>query len=444
MDVKNKSILVLGLGKSGLEVINFLSNYNANIFLFDDNEDVLNEIVFKYGYKKYSIGMQIDFAVISPGISKFHFMVKELNKLNIDIISELELAYNYSKGDLIAVTGTNGKTTTVSLIGEILKSYTENYYVLGNIGLPYISKVDEICDDSITCLEVSSFQLEFIKNFRSNISIILNLQPDHLDRYYNELDYYSTKLCIYKNCGTQDYVILNFDDNNIINLTSNIKCRKLYISLYNEVYGIYYKDGEIYINLNSFKYKISTEHIKLYGRHNLYNVMASVLSTYLLGIPIDLIVDQIYKFKGLPHRMQFIKEVSGVKFINDSKATNIASCLTAIKSMDNYIHVLIGGSDKGEDFNSLFNNINNKDNITFYFFGGNSESIYNIAKNYYTDNKIYKVDNLYEAVNLSYIYSNEGDTILLSPACASFDKYKNYEERGKHFIDIVRSLNAKK
>lgn len=444
MEIVNKNILVLGLGKSGEEVLKFLTKYNTNIFLYDDNEKLLNEYTYKFGCSKYVAGIKIDMAIISPGISKFHYIVGELKKLNVKIISELEFAYTYSKGKIIAVTGTNGKTTTVTLIGEILKNYTRNCFILGNIGIPYITMVDNMSNESITCLEVSSFQLEFIEKFHPNISIILNLQPDHLDRYYNELDYYNTKLSICNNYDIQDYVILNFDDENVKCLENVIKANKLYVSLYEKVHGIYYNDGYIYFNLSEFNYRISTSNFKLLGKHNLYNIMTSILSTYLIGVPITIIIDTINNFHGLPHRMQFIKKISGVNFINDSKATNIAASLTAINSIDGYQHVLIGGSDKGEDFTRLFKNINSIKHVSFYFFGANKEELYNTAKLCGVNKKIYVVQNLSSAVELAYNLASNGDTILLSPACASFDYYKNYAERGNHFIEIVRSLNDKK
>lgn len=444
MEIKNKNILVLGLGNSGNRIVDFLLKQNANIFLYDDNIDVLNNYIEKLHLKRYLSADDIDLVIISPGISKFHPVVKELIELKIPIISEIELAYNYSKGKLIAVTGTNGKTTTVTCIGEILKKYTDNYMVLGNIGIPYISRVDDMNNNTITCLEVSSFQLEFVNYFHPHISIILNLQPDHLDRYYNEDDYYTTKICICKNCSIQDYVILNYDDENVLRYEKLIKCKKVYISIKEKVYGAYYDDGYIVVNLDNFKCKISINNFKVVGEHNFYNIMASIISTYLLGIPINLIVDVINSFEGLPHRMQFIKELSGVKFINDSKATNIASCITAINSLKGDLHVLIGGSDKGEDFTNFFNQIDKLRNIKIYLFGGNKIKLYEVSKLCNFNKNIYMAVNLKEAVELAYKFSNSGDTILLSPACASFDNYKSYIDRGNDFINIVRSLDVKK
>ena len=438
MRIKNKRFLVYGLGSSGVSVIQRLLECKAKIFLLDKDVDKLKDLVVKFKVNAYEDGDKIDVVIVSPGISKDDEFILSAKGKGVKIISELEFGYLLNrKAKYVAVTGTNGKTTTVNLLNHILSKEMQ-CKMLGNVGVPLTTEKDY--KDTIV-LEVSSFQLEFIDKFRPHISVILNLAPDHLDRYQDEKEYYSFKKRIAKN-SKNDILILNADDKNI--MTSDFTNCNIYhlsinkfikrgVYLYNNI--IYFVDGGKSIEI------LSIQDISLVGVHNIYNVMACVCVSKLLNIDPVVIKESVKSFKGLPHRFEFVTHHNGVTIINDSKATNIASVISAMQSISLNSHILLGGSDKGEDFTNLF-----KLHLPYkyYLYGATANKIYKAACECDMQDKCVVFDTMFDCVRMAIEMAKEGQMIVLCPGCASFDAFKNYEDRGEQFKNFVRSFYEKK
>lgn len=450
LDLKNKKVLVLGLGDSGISVARFLIEEKAKVMVNDyKSEEFFKDLIeyFKkegieyiFGEHPIEILKDIDLIVISPGIPKNNPIYLEAKRREIKIISEIELAFHFSKAPIIAVTGTKGKSTTTSLIGEILKNAGIENIVAGNIGLPFISVVRKL-NDGFFVLEVSSFQLEDIMEFKPFISLFINIYPDHLDRYQSMDEYIRAKERIFMNQNEKDYAIINHDQEEIIKLASKYSMRKLFFGFnkLGDKYGIYYDESSKGIVYKTFEREGILKVPKgIWNSVLLKNFMAASLVGLLLNIDDKTIEKTGEEFKGIPFALEKIGEIKGRIFINDSKATNPISTISAIKSINSPIILILGGRNKNFNFEELFEYIKKSNVKSVILIGETKKIMSSLAESYKISYE--KADSLEEAVRMGFKRSEPGDVILLSPACASFDMFENYKERGKVFNKIVEKI----
>ncbi len=429
-------IIVAGNGKSGRSAYDFLKRKGESVrFLSQDDLD-------KKSFKKQELDRLFEglsFIVKSPGISFENEFIKQAKVRKIKVIDEFELGAKNIKSNILAVTGTNGKTTTVSLINFLLKGYKNKTFLGGNIGVPVTSFCDKVEKEDSVILECSSFQLEKYSSFKPHVSAILNVTPDHLNRHKTFKNYVKAKYNICKSQTENDFLILNADDEFLLKNPPKTKAQVFYFSTKKQVKGCYVKNGYIYFNDNLVCKKLaSVKIIKLVGDHNLSNVLCGILMVYLKTKNFDFI-SEISNFVSVPHRIEFVKKISGIEFFNDSKATNISSALSAINSFKSGINLILGGSDKGYEFDEIFAKIpKNVKNIAV--FGQTKQKIALSAKKFGFEN-LYVCDSLKSATLLLFELASIGEVVLLSPACASFDCFSNYEERGEFFKKIVKEID---
>lgn len=450
MNVKDKNVLVVGLGKSGLASALFLKRHGANVVVndikdeknFEKEKQILLEkgINFIFGKHSEEIFLKQDLIVVSPGVPTYIEPFLKAHDKGIEIIGELELAYRFISTPIIAITGTNGKTTTTTLLGEILKKEGIKVFVGGNIGTPLIEYADDDSADLVV-LEVSSFQLETISHFHPYGGIILNITPDHLDRYSSMEEYASVKMRLFEKQETFDFAVLNADDNWIMRYKPAILSDIYLFSTTKEVEkGAYYKNGKIYFNHPALKekYEISENEVKLKGIHNMENVMASTISAIEVGVKFETIREVLKSFEGLHHRVEFVEEINGISFYNDSKGTNVGAVERALAGFNNPVVLILGGRDKGGGYDFLVDQVKRivKHVIAI---GEAKENIYNDLHNYVT---VEKVDTFEDAVYTAFKRAQKGDIVLLSPACSSFDMFNSYTERGEKFVEIVKKIKA--
>ncbi len=445
--MKNKRVLVVGLGMTGVASIKALNELGATIYAYDAQSkekmskalDELKGIDVMYYFDSLDFDTSnIDYAIKSPGIKFETPVMQKLINSNIKIIGDLEAGFLTTNNKFVAITGTNGKTTTTTLIGEIIKNSNKKCIVTGNIGSgafydSYISEKDEIL-----VVEASSFQLESTYTFKPFVSIITNLTPDHLDWHKTEDNYYRAKFKIAVNQDNNDYCILNFEDDTIKNYLDLLHTNILYFSSEHILEnGIYVENNNIVYNYNGEKSIVmNVDDIFIVGKHNLENVLASCAAAKLLGIENDTIMETVKGFKGVEHRLEYVNTYRGVKFYNDSKGTNPDASIKAVKGVKKPIILIAGGYDKDSEYDEFINAFDDKVKALI-LLGQTKEKIKECALKYGFKN-IYMVENMNEAVNLSYDISEEGDTVLLSPACASWGMYPNYEVRGKDFKERVK------
>jgi UDP-N-acetylmuramoylalanine--D-glutamate ligase len=379
--------------------------------------------------------------VISPGVPSNAKVVRDAQQRGIKVIGELELASWFFPGKIIAITGSNGKTTTTTLIGEIFKTANRNHFVAGNIGTAFSGFIKTSTEDTVAILEVSSFQLDHIEKFHPKISIVLNITPDHMDRYEHSMEKYAaSKARIFTNQNNNDMLIYNFDDPVTRSKIKSAKCDLLPFSVQSKVDGAYLdraSDDKKTIKLSNLADSlIEISEIGIKGIHNVYNSMAAALAAYSLGISADAIRTALKSFKGVEHRLEFVREVGGVEFINDSKATNVDSVWYAISAIEKPIILLLGGRDKGNDYTKLFQIVKSKVKVIIAI----GESAEKISTEFRPFTEVKKVASMQEALSEASEISTAGEVVLLSPACASFDWFKNYEQRGKVFKELVAQL----
>ena len=448
-NIYNKNILIVGLGKSGVACARLCVSQSANVFVFDKDKakyDLVrshklfegkNIVAMTKIAPKYLKDM--DIVVLSPSIQLSARIEKYLKEQHIALVGEIEFSSRFCRSEILAITGTNGKTTTTTLLGEIVQAFNPNTYVLGNIGKAFATKALSTKRDGYVVLEVSSFQLKTIATFTPKIAALLNLKEDHMDYHKTFEDYASSKLRIFENMKASDFAVVNYNDAMCVERTKNIVPEIYYFSTTCEVKGAYLKDGAIYFCDGTSTFSICEQNdIRLVGMHNIANVLCAVCMAFLIGISKELIKDTIINFKGLTHRIEFVKTKNSVSYYNDSKATNVDSTLVATRSFSQNIVLLLGGSYKGENFKALFREL--PQNVRYVVaYGKTANKIMRAARALgYTN--ISKCDGLLNAVLSARIVANEGDVVLLSPACASFDQFRNYEERGDSFKEIVRNL----
>lgn len=449
MKLKNKNILVLGLGKSGQSACEFLLCKKSRVFVYDDNAQKLNDFnnikVVKISNVTEDFVKQLNLVVVSPGVSFYHKVIKLCLLFGIKVISELELGLNFCKGNIIAVTGTNGKTTTVNLIEQTLNYAKKRNILAGNVGSPLTQFVSFFNHNYI--LEVSSFQLETTK-IKPNIACILNVSANHLDRHFSFNEYLQTKYKIFENMDSTGTLVLNADDENLFKLSSGktqifdrqvkIKSKIVWFSAKSEVEGAYLSGDKIfYKHKNKACEVCNVKDIKLLGKHNIYNILALICICVAKKIKLRHIKKTIKNFKGVEHRLEYVDTINNIDFFNDSKSTTPTSTLTAVDSIDKPIVLILGGSDKGLDYDNFAKKLEN--NVKNVVLTGKIAK--KLEKSFKLTNIPYIVESdFYSAVLKAKELCNKGDCVLLSPATASFDKFENFEKRGEYFKQIVKKL----
>ncbi len=450
MYLKNKNVLVIGLGITGLSAVKALEALQANIYLYDskseeDLRELFNEIE-NINMEKFLNGQmpdleKIDLIIKSPGVPLDLAILINARTKGKEIISDLELYYRLKSGkNLIAITGTNGKTTTTKLVGEIFEKAAYNTFIAGNIGIGILDNVFEIEEKDILVVEASSYQLENTLSFKPQISAIINITPDHIAWHGSFENYIASKLKILKKQDKNDYSILNYDDKILREIGEKNNSNIIWFSKEKKLdEGAYIEDGWIVFRKNSRTSKIiKKEDVQIPGDHNLENILVSVAISCLMGIDIRSIQKSIKEFKGVEHRIEYLGEKKGISFYNDSKGTNPDSTIKAINAIDKPIVLIAGGYDKGSDFDKLINSFDGK--IQDLVLLGETKDKIGQAARSKGFNRIHMTKDMEEAVKLSYKIANKGDNILLSPACASWGMYKNFEERGIDFKNIVEDL----
>ena len=470
MNLKNKKVLLVGLAKTGVSTIKHLNRLGAKVVVNDikdkdklkdilDELSDLNNVEYILGHHPENID-DIDMTVVSPGVPLDLPFILKIKSKNIEIIGEVELAYRLSKNPIfIGITGTNGKTTTTSLVGEIFKKANRDTYIVGNIGNPVIDTVELTNEDSylitelssfqlvgvanensVLVTELSSFQLESIATFKPHVSAILNFTEDHLNRHHTMEAYMEAKARIFENQDSKDFCVLNYDDEDVRSLSDNVKAKKIFFSRKKSLEcGIYLdEDKNIIVNINEKITLLNRDELSLPGDHNLENCMAAAAIAYVSNIDIDTIREVLKTFAGVEHRQEFVRNLNGVMFVNDSKATNPDSSIKAVQSYNRPIVLIAGGMDKQSSFDEFLDAA--KENVyALVLLGETAQKIKECAQNKGFDN-IIVVKDMKEAVNASYQIAKDGDVVLLSPACASWDMYKSFEVRGIDFKDNVNNL----
>ena len=440
-----QKIVVLGGGESGCGAAVLAQQQGNDVFLSDIGKikekykNVLTHNAIEWEEEKHSEQrlFDADLVIKSPGIPDTIPLLLDLKKAGIPIVSEIEYAARYTDAQIIGITGSNGKTTTTLLIGHMLKKAGLNVGIAGNVGESFALQVANESHD-IYVLELSSFQLDGIQTFRPNIAILLNITADHLNRYANNMDnYIQSKMRITMNQTAEDHLIFCSDDNNITT-NLNTQAQRLPFSIKeNHSTGAFLNKDELEININQESFSMNIQQLALQGKHNIYNSMAAAISARILDLNKDLIRESLIDFKNVEHRLERVIKVHGIEFINDSKATNVNSTWYALESMTKDTIWIVGGVDKGNDYASLVPLVKEKVK-TIVCLGENVDSIKAAFKN--LDIEMVFASSMKEAVNLSYTKAYKGNAVLLSPACASFDLFENYEHRGYEFKSCVRSL----
>ncbi|MBD3182624.1 UDP-N-acetylmuramoyl-L-alanine--D-glutamate ligase [Candidatus Poribacteria bacterium] len=448
-------IVVMGLARSGEAAAGMLSNMGAEVLVSDQkSEGELKEridrlksehsgIMFCLGGHPEGLLDWANMIVISPGVPSNIPILNHARQRGIPVIGEIELAYRVCKCPVIAITGTKGKSTTSTVLGEILANYRRKNgmgktIVAGNIGKPITKYVIDLEENDLLVLEVSSFQLETIVYFKPYISVILNITIDHLDRYESKGDYAAAKYRIFENQDAHDYIILNADDPLTLGCVKRTKAKSVLFSTDRKLeQGVFLKKGSIVAKLNNKEIEImKASELHIPGTHNLNNAMAATGASLVYGADVDSISNNLKKFAGLEHALEFVEQINGVTFINDSKSTNAISLQAALESFPADIVLIIGGRDKGNEYEPVRNLIQNKVSH-MVVIGESSDKIINNLGVYA---ECHRPSTFEEAVKLSYSLAKSGDTVLLSPACASFDMFQDYAQRGRIFKELVRGL----
>ncbi len=450
MDMKNKKVLVFGSGISGIGAGKLLEQVGASVVLYDGKETLDKEVLkaqlgddtkaeIILGELSEEVMETLDLVVMSPGVPTDLPVVLKMRDMGIPIWGEVELAYTYGKGDVLAITGTNGKTTTTALLGEIMKNYKESVFVVGNIGNPYTAAALEMREDSVAVAEMSSFQLETIHEFRPKVSAILNITPDHLNRHHTMEAYIKAKEDIAKNQTKEDTCVLNYEDEVTRKIGENVKANVLYFSSQRKLdRGIYLDDGNIIFRQDEEILVCNVNELKLLGTHNYENVMAAVVMAAAYGTPMEVIRRTIKEFAGVEHRIEFVREKDGVAYYNDSKGTNPDAAIKGIQAMNRPTVLIGGGYDKDSEYEEWIQAFDGKVKL-LVLVGATKEKIAEAAERVGFVSYV-MADSFEEAVEKCIEAAEPGDAVLLSPACASWGMFKNYEERGDKFKELVNCL----
>lgn len=450
MDFTGKRVLVVGTGVSGVAAIRLLAAKGAKPVVLEGNEKADQEQIrakipesitydLIIGNLPEEVMDTLDLAVLSPGVPTDLPFVIKLQDKKIPVWGEIELAYVCGKGRLAAITGTNGKTTTTALTGAIMREYYDSVFVVGNIGLPYTEYALEMKDSSVTVAEVSSFQLETIHSFRPEVSAILNITPDHLNRHHTMQCYIDTKARIAENQTKDQICVLNYEDPELQKLADKIPADIFWFSSAHPLERGIWLDGEDIIYKDTEEIKICTIHdMQLLGVHNYENVMAAVAITMHMGVPVECIRKAVAEFKAVEHRIEFVREVNGVKYYNDSKGTNPDAAIKAVQAMVTPTVVIGGGYDKQSSYEEWIASFGDTVKC-LVLLGATADKIEETARKAGFTN-IIRAESLKEAVEVSAAQAQSGEAVLLSPACASWDMFKSYEQRGTLFKEYVNQL----
>ncbi|MEQ8163007.1 MAG: UDP-N-acetylmuramoyl-L-alanine--D-glutamate ligase [Smithellaceae bacterium] len=447
MDLKGKKVIVIGMGKTGVATAAFLGSRGCRVVAADEKpgrmwdaqyENIAGEKWLETGAYNESVLSGADMVVPSPGIPPYNDILTAAVRANIPVVSEIELAYRFMETPLVAVTGTNGKTTTTTLLGEIFRRAGKKVFVGGNIGNPLIEYAGTSQQDDFVVAEISSFQLQWVERFRPFVSVLLNVTCDHINYHGSFEEYRRIKARIFANQTQDDFAVFNAEDPALESMSSGLAATVAQFSSAKEVpYGMYLKDDSLVFKMfdgSRELYPLSM--IKIPGLHNVENVMAAVMAARFCGCDRGSIIDAVGGFSGLPHRIEFAGEKNSVRFYDDSKGTNVGSVIRALDTFADPVILLLGGRDKDGDFDTLKPLVAQKAKRVI-LFGEARDRIGSLLGDSAPSEK---KQTLREAVESAYQNAQAGDVILLSPGCASFDEFKNYKERGNFFKETVRNL----
>lgn len=448
LDLNKKRVLVVGLGRSGVASALFLKSRGARVTVSDaKSEDQLPDeipalldqgIAVETGGHGERTFQNQDLIVVSPGVPVDSQALNQARALGAQVIGEIELACEFLPGRIVAITGSNGKTTTTTLIGEILAKSGVKTLVGGNIGTPAISLVPEATAETAVVLEVSSFQLETIRSFHPAITVVLNVTPDHLDRHRTFAAYVNAKARIFENQTSDDFAVLNADDPTCVEMAARTRAQVFWFSRKNLVEkGAFVKDAQLTFRRDNSDFDIMpVAEVLLKGAHNVENVLASICAAALMGCDPVRIRDAVRQFKAVEHRLEFVATAQGVDYYNDSKATNVDATIKALESFPANVHLILGGKDKGSDY-TLLNELLRERVKCVYTIGAAAEKIESQIRG---PKKVVSSGTIESAVRQASDSAVRGDIVLLAPACASFDQFQNYEHRGRVFKELVRAL----
>jgi len=450
VDVKDKRVLVVGLGKSGVASALFLKARGARVTVSDTKspDQLRDEIpllldhgiaVETGGHGERTFRGQ-DLIVVSPGVPVDAPPLVQARASGEPVIGEVELAAQHLPGPIVAITGSNGKTTTTSLAGDILTAGGLPTVVGGNIGTPAISLVEHAARETVIVLEISSFQLETIQTFRPRVAVILNITPDHLDRHRTFQTYVDAKARIFENQQTSDFAVLNEDDPTCLTLAGRTRGQVFWFSRKKEVkQGAYLEGGRILFRDGAGQREIMlVSEIRLKGAHNVENVLAGICAGVLLGVAPDKIRQAVRGFKAVEHRLEYVTTIKGVEYYDDSKATNVDATIKALESFPANIHLILGGKDKGSDY-TVLNDLLRQRVKRVYTIGVAADKIESHIKG---AAEIVHAETLDNAIRRAHAVAQPGDIVLLAPACASFDQFQSYNHRGQVFKEVVHALAA--
>ena len=451
MELQGKKVLVFGSGKSGIGASDLLAKVGAFPVIYDGNAETDKDAVVHKTDGTYPVTVyagklpkevqdSLDLVVLSPGVPTDLPLVKSFYEQGLPVWGEVELAYRVGDGEVLAITGTNGKTTTTALLGKIMQDARESVFVVGNIGTPYTSKALEMKPNSVTVAEISSFQLETIDEFAPKVSAILNITEDHLNRHHTMEEYIRVKELITENQGTEDVCVLNYEDEVLREFGKHLTPRVVYFSsgrkldegIYLDGNKIILKDGEKEIEV------VKTEDLTLLGKHNFENVMAAVAMAYYDGVSLDSIRKSICEFTAVAHRIEYVTEKKGVVYYNDSKGTNPDAAIKGIQAMNRPTLLIGGGYDKQSGYDEWIEAFDGK--VRYLVLIGQTKEKIKEAAEKHGFHDIILCEDLKEAVKVCEEKAQPGDAVLLSPACASWGQFDNYEQRGDMFKEYVRNL----
>lgn len=449
-EFKGKQILVLGAGISGISVAEILQHLGASVILNDakteeaigKNLDYLKQqgVTLALGKQSEDLLAGLDIVVLSPGISIYNPLVEAASARGIAVMSEIEVAYRLCPAPIVAITGTNGKTTTTTLVGEMLKSAGRDVVVGGNIGLALSHEVKDISKSGVVVAEISSFQLEGASRFRPHVAVVLNLTPDHIDRHRTMENYQNMKERIFVNQTDSDYTVLNYDDAVVRSMSARTAAQVVYFSRQQELpSGVFLRDGIITIKWHEETIPVCSVHdMKIFGAHNIENALAACACAYFAGVSSTHMAQVLKTFTGVEHRIEPVATINGVAYYNDSKATNPESSIKALEAFPGNIILIAGGRDKNTDLTEFM--ILVKEKVDHLILLGEAKNRFRQAAQLQKVGSIHEVESLEEGVKLANRLATPPQVVLLSPACASYDMFKNYEERGRTFKELVCRL----
>ena len=453
MDLEDKKVLVVGTGISGVAAAELLEANYIGFDIFDGNEALTESDIREKSKALSACGVWIgglpeaqmdnySYAVLSPGVPTDLPMIEGLRAHGVRIWGEIELAYAFSEGDVLAITGTNGKTTTTALTGEIMKNYVKDVQVVGNIGIPYTRMALDMTSETVTVAEISSFQLETVWHFAPKVSAILNITPDHLNRHHTMENYIAAKERITEGQSAEDVCVLNYEDAVLRAFGEQLK-QRMHVVYFSSARalddGLYLAGDEIWLAKDGKKELVcNVKDLNLLGKHNYENVMAATGIAYSYGVPLDKIREVLVRFTAVEHRIEYVTEIDGVRYYNDSKGTNPDAAIQGIRAMDRPTCLIGGGYDKQSEYDEWIGAFDGKVK-KLVLIGATAEKIADTCERMGFHDYVF-ADSLQEAVDICHAAAVSGDAVLLSPACASWGMFDNYEQRGRMFKDMVRAF----